>query len=314
MAPLKQFLWVEAYRPQTIDDCILPKDIKNTAKAFVAQGDLPNMILAGPPGTGKTTLAMAMCRELGVTTMFINASEESGIDVLRTKIKDFAAALSLDGKRKYVILDEADFLNPNSTQPGLRAMMEEFAVNCGFLLTCNYGEKIIPALHSRCASISLAIPQKERVALKTQTLDRLKKMLDTERIAYDEDVLVNVIKANWPDLRKMITLIQIASANGELSPSVLAQHGDIQFDGLWKAIRSRNYKDARTWIGQNADVNPAKFYRSVFDWLHETAEENTLPTLIVLTADYQYRHITAVDSQVHLSAYVLELMNHGQYK
>ena len=130
MAPLKQFLWVEAYRPQRIDDCILPKDIKNTAKAFVAQGDLPNMILAGPPGTGKTTLAMAMCRELGATTMFINGSEESGIDVLRTKIKDYAAALSLDGKRKYIIIDEADFLNPNSTQPGLRAMMEEFAINC----------------------------------------------------------------------------------------------------------------------------------------------------------------------------------------
>lgn len=310
----EQFLWVEKFRPQAIDDCILPADIKATAKSFVAQGDLPNMILAGGPGMGKTTLALAMCREIGVVPMFINGSEESGIDVLRTKIKDFAASLSFDGKRKYVILDEADYLNQNSTQPALRALMEEFAINCGFILTCNYANRIIPALHSRCTSISLNIPVDEKKALMVQTMERLQDILKSENVSFDEDILVKVVKRWWPDLRRMINEVQRSCINGVLTAAVLGQQADIQFDLLWKALKSRNYKEARTWIGQNADVDPPKFYRSVFDWLHENAEERTLPTLIILTADYQFRHLNAVDPHVHLAAYCLELMNHGEYK
>lgn len=311
---LKQFLWVEAYRPRMVDDCILPADIKNTAKSFVAQGDLPNMILAGGPGMGKTTLAVAMCRELGTVPMFINGSEEGGIDMLRTKIKDFAAALSFDGKRKYIILDEADYLNPNSTQPALRALMEEFAINCGFILTCNHSNRIIPALHSRCTGISFAIPVAEKKSLMLQTLQRLQFMLEQEQVTASEDLLIQVIKRWWPDLRRMINEIQRACVNGVLTPIVLGQHADVQFDPLWKALKNRSYKDARTWIGQYSDIDPPKFYRSVFDWLHENAEESTLPAMIILTADYQYRHLNAVDPQVHLAAFVLEIMNHGQYR
>jgi DNA polymerase III delta prime subunit len=310
----EQFLWVEKYRPRKVDDCILPADIKNTAKSFVAQGDLPNMILAGGPGMGKTTLAMAMCRELGIVPMFINGSEEGGIDMLRTKIKDFAAALSFDGKRKIIVIDEADYLNPNSTQPALRALMEEFAINCGFILTCNYSNRIIPALHSRCTGISFAIPQAEKKSLMVQTLQRLQNMLEQEGVTASEDLLIQVIKRWWPDLRRMINEIQRASIDGVLTPAVLGQHADVQFDPLFKSIASRSYKDARTWIGQHSDIDPPKFYRTVFEWLHENAEESCLAALIVLTADYQYRHLNAVDPQVHLAAYCLELMHNGQYR
>ena len=310
----EQFLWVEKYRPRTVDDCILPEHIKVTAKSFVAQGDLPNMILAGGPGMGKTTLAMAMCRELGTVPMFINGSEEGGIDMLRTKIKDFAAALSFDGKRKYIVLDEADYLNPNSTQPALRALMEEFAINCSFILTCNYSNRIIPALHSRCTGISFAIPLAEKKHLMVQTLARLQEILVKEDVKATEDLLIQVIKRWWPDLRRMINEIQRACVNGELTPAVLGQQADVQFEPLWKALKSRNYKDARMWIGQYADIDPPKFYRSVFDWLHENAEDNCMPGMIVLTADYQYKHLNAVDPHVHLAAFCLELMNLGRYR
>lgn len=311
----EQFLWVEKYRPRTIDSCILPDHIKATAKSFIAQGDLPNMILSGGPGMGKTTLAMAMCRELGIVPLFINGSEESGIEVLRTKIRDFAAGLSFDGKRKYIVLDEADYLNPNSTQAALRSLMEEFSINCGFAFTCNYGNRIIPALHSRCAGISFAIPPEEKKHLMVQTLARLQSILANESIRASEDILIQVIKRWWPDLRRMINEIQRACVNGELTLSVLGLQADVQFEPLWKSLKARKYEDARAWVGRYADIDPPKFYRAVFDWLHENAEENSLPSLIVLTADYQYKHMNVLDPHVHLAAFCLQLMHNGhQFK
>ena len=312
---LTQFIWTEKYRPSTIDDCILPSDTKNTIKSFIAQGDLPNMILSSTnPGIGKTTLALAMCKELNATTMFINGSEESGIDVLRTKIKNFAAALSLDGKRKYVIIDEADFLNPNSTQPALRGLIEEFAINCGFILTCNYNNRIIPALQSRCTNINLEASPEEQKLLKLKTLDRIQYILREENITADEKLIIGAIKRFWPDIRETINEIQLACSDGVLTPRVLGKHNDVQYDSLWNAIKTRNYKDARAWIGQNANIDAASLYRAVFDWLHENADETTLPTLIVLTADYQYKHLSAIDPHVHLAAYVLEIMHNARYK
>lgn len=311
---MTQFLWSEKYRPRTVEDCILPAHIKATAKSFVAQGDLPNMLLAGAPGIGKTTLAMAMCHELNATVLFINGSEESGIDVLRTKIKDFAAALSLDGKRKYVILDEADYLNPNSTQPALRGLMEEFAINCGFILTCNYPNRIIPALHSRCTSLLLSIPTEDKKKLMAKTASRLMYILKQEQVQAEEDLIVQVVKRWWPDLRRMVNEMQRACVDGVLTVGILGQNADVQYDALFKAIKSRNYKEARTWIGTYADIDAPKFYRTVFEWFHEHAEESSLASLIVLTADYQFRHLNAIDPHVHLAAYCLELMHNGQYK
>lgn len=311
---LTQFIWTEKYRPTTIDACVLPASIKATARSFVAQGDLPNMILTGSPGIGKTTLALAMCKELQATTMFINGSEENGIDVLRTKIKNFAAALSLDGKRKYVIIDEADFLNQNSTQPALRGLIEEFAINCGFILTCNYGNRIIPALHSRCVGVNLSIAPEEKKQLMVQALDRIQYILNSESIQYDENIVIAAIKRFWPDIRHTINELQQACVDKVLTTSVLGQHADVQYDALWKAIKSRNYKDARVWIGQYADIDPAKFYRAVFDWMHDNADQTTLPTLIILIADYQYKHLNAIDPHVHMAAFILEMMHNGQFK
>lgn len=311
---MEQFLWSEKYRPRSVDECILPDHIKTTAKSFVAQGDLPNMIFSGGPGMGKTTLAMAMCRELGNVPLFINGSEESGIDIIRTKIKNFAAALSFDGKRRYIILDEADYLNQSSTQPALRALIEEFAINCGFIMTCNYGNRIIPALHSRCTEISFAIPTAEKRALQVKALTRMQEMLTKEHIVANEDLLVLVVKRFWPDLRRTISEIQLACVNGVLTQSVLGQHTDANFGDLWKAITSHDYTSARHWIGQHGDIDAAKFYRTVFDWLNEHAETACLPQLIITTADYQYKHLNAIDSHVHLAAYCLELMHHGRYQ
>lgn len=309
----EHFLFVEKYRPKTVDECILPTHIKSTASAFVAQGDLPHMLLSGGPGMGKTTLALAMCRELGADTLFINASEENGIDTLRIKIKEFAAALSFDGKRKYIILDEADMLTA-AFQTALRGVMEEMAANCGFVLTCNFQNRIIPALISRCTVISFAIPPDEKKKLMAKFLQRLQDILKKENIQAEEALLIQVIKRYWPDLRRMLNEIQRAGASGVLEAGVLGQHADVQFAPFFDAIKTRNYKEARTWIGQNDSIDAAKFYRTVFDWLHEAADETTMVALIVLTADYQFRHLNAIDSHVHLAAFALELMHHGQYK
>ena len=310
---MKQFIWVERYRPNTIDECILPSAIKTTAKSFVAQGDLPNMILSGSPGSGKTTLAVAMCRELGVEPMFINGSEENGIDMLRTKIKDFASALSLDGKRRYIILDEADYLSA-AAQPALRGIIEEFASNAGFILTCNYANRLIPALHSRCTALQFTIPAEEKKKLMLATTDRLMYILKEEQVQAEEKLVIQLVKRYWPDLRRMLNEMQRACVDGVLTPAVLGASADVEYGALWEALKTRNYGEARQWIGQQADLDSARFYRAVFDWLHDAAKPNTLPSLIVLLADYQYRAAFVADQQVHLAALSLEIMNAAEWK
>jgi len=246
--------------------------------------------------------------------MFINGSEENGIDTIRTKIKEFASSISLDGNRRYVIIDEADFLSQNA-QPALRGMLEEFAANCGFIFTCNHANRIIPALHSRCTTLTFGVSTEEKPKLMLQFLDRIKYILDTEGIKYTESVIAKVIKRWWPDNRRTLNEIQRACVDGVLTLDALGNHSDAQFGALWTALKSKNYKDVRTWIGQNVDVDIPRFYRAVFDWVHEAAIPSVLPTLVVLIADYQYRHLSAgVDSQIHFAALSLEIMNNGQWK
>lgn len=313
MAITEQFLWVEKYRPKKIEDCILPKAIKTSAQAFVAQGDLPNLLLAGGPGMGKTTLALALCAELGIDAQIINASDERGIDTIRTKIINYGSSISFDGKRRYVILDEADFLTPEA-QGSLRTTMETLAVNCGFILTCNHATRIIPALHSRCSVVNYAIPPDERTRLMAGMLKRLQFILAAENVQAEEKLLIGVIKKRWPDMRSMINAIQASVVDGAVAPTVLGSHADVQFDALWKAIRARDYGEVRKWVTEYQHIDAPTFYRAVFDWAHDVGEPNSIPAVVVLTADYQYRNQSAIDQQIHLSAYCLELMGHLQFK
>ena len=314
MSNLEQFLLTEKYRPTKVDDCILSEGIKIAAKSFVAQGDLPHLILAGSPGTGKTTLALAMCAELKSVPMFINGSEENGIDMIRTKIKEFASSISLDGNRRYVIIDEADFLSQNA-QPALRGLLEEFASNAGFLFTCNYANRIIPALHSRCTTLTFNIPAVEKKKLMVKTLDRISYILKSENVKFDEALLVTIIKRWWPDTRRTINEVQRACVDGVLTLGALGNQTETQFAPLWVALKAKNYKDARAWIGENVDIDIPNFYRAVFDWIHEAANPATIPALVVLIADYQYRHLSAaVDNQIHFAALSLEIMNNGQWR
>ncbi len=308
------FSWTEKYRPSTVADCVLPRDLKTTMQSFVAQGDLPNMILAGGPGMGKTTTAMAMCRELEITPLFINGSSDGNIDTLRTTITDYVSSIGFDGKRRMVIIDEADYLNINSTQPAMRALMEEYARNAGFILTCNYPQRILAALHSRSSSFVFAIPSDEKKELMAQTFKRLMYIFKAENVTADKDLVTQVVKRFWPDMRKMINECQKAVVDGVLTPGVLGQQANVQYDELYIALKKRDYRSVRNWIGQNVDLDPPRFYRTIFEWAHEHVTDQTLPNVIVLTADYQYRHSMALDSQVHLAAYCLEIMTAAQYK
>jgi DNA polymerase III delta prime subunit len=225
---MENFLWVEEYRPKDVGSCVLPKNLKDTFTEFVESDNIPNLILSGGPGVGKTTIAKAMLDQIGATYMMINGSEESGIDVLRTKIKNFASTVSLEGGRKYLILDEADYLNPQSTQPALRGFMEEFHKNCGFILTCNYKNRLIEPLHSRCSVVEFSIPKSEKQNLSSEFMKRLISILDTEEIKYDKRVVAEVIKTHFPDWRRTLNELQRYSVSGTIDAGILVNLSDVR--------------------------------------------------------------------------------------
>lgn len=298
---------VEKYRPQKISDCVLPKAIKTTFEGIVKSGEIPNMILSGGAGCGKTSVARAMCLELGVDYMFINASEDGGIDTLRTKIRNYASTVSLGGNKKVIILDEADYLNANSTQPALRGAIEEFAANCRFVMTCNHKARIIEPLHSRCTVIDFKIPVKEKPQLAREFLDRAKHIMDSESIEYDEKVIAELIVRYFPDFRRIINTIQRHAISGPINSSILSVGKDIDIDNLLRAMKAKSFPDIRKWVMENSDVESATIFRRIYDGLQEKVNSASIPQAILILGEYQYKAAFVADQEINLVACCLML-------
>ncbi len=308
------FLWVEQYRPKTVDDCILPNGLKSTFKEFVANGNVPNVILSGGPGVGKTTIAKAVLEELGSTYMMINGSEESGIDVLRTKIKNFASTVSLEGGRKYLILDEADYLNPQSTQPALRGFMEEFHNNCGFILTCNYKNRLIEPLHSRCSVVDFNIPKSEKPNLASEFMKRMVGILQNENVEYDKKVLVEVIQRHFPDWRRILNELQRYSVSGRIDAGILTDIAEINIKELMNYMKKKEFTNVRKWVVNNLDMDAVRLYRSIYDSLYTFLDPTSIPHVVVILAEYQHKGAFVADQEINTLACLTEIMARAKFK
>ena len=309
-----EILWVEKYRPQKIEDCILPSELKQTFQQFVDNGECPNLLLSGSAGCGKTTVAKAMLEQLGCTYMMINGSEESGIDVLRNKIKNFASTVSMDGKRKYVILDEADYLNPQSTQPALRGFMEEFSKNCGFILTCNFRNRIIEPLHSRCSTVEFLIPTEERPKLAGQFMKRVQTILKDEEINSNDKVVAKLIEKFFPDWRKVLNELQRYGASGEIDAGILVNISENSVKELISFLKNKEFTNVRRWIVNNLDNDPARIYRRLYDSLYDNLDNSTIPHAVIILADYSYKSAFVADQEINLLACMTEIMSQVKFK
>ena len=307
-----QFVWVEKYRPRKLDDCILPDDQLKTFREFVATGEIPNMLLCGSAGVGKTTIARAICEELECDYIIINGSEESGIDVLRTKIREFASSVSFGGKTKVVILDEADYLNPNSTQPALRAFLEEFANNCRFIFTCNFKNRIIAPLHSRTAVIEFKLTKADRPKMAGRFMKRLSDILATENVAFDEKVVAEVLKKHFPDYRRVLNELQRYSVSGTIDEGILVNVQEVNMKELVSSLKSKDFKKMRNWVVDNIDNDPNLIFRKIYDTI---LDEVKYPSqLVLLLADYQYKAAFAANPEINLVACLAEIMAGMEWK
>ena len=311
---METFLWVEQYRPSDVSSCILPKNLKDTFSKFVVQGDVPNLILSGGSGVGKTTVAKAMLDELDCTHMMINGSEESGIDVLRTKIKNFASTVSLHGGRKYIILDEADYLNPQSTQPALRGFMEEFHKNCGFVLTCNYKNRLIEPLHSRCSVIEFTIPNSEKPKLASEFMKRVVSILDEQKVKYDERVVAEVINKYFPDWRRILNELQRYAPSGTIDAGILVNIAEVNIKELMVSMKNKEFTNVRKWVVDNLDNDPVKLYRRIYDNLYNYVDGSSIPHVVVILADYQYKSAFSADQEINMLACLTEIMAKVNFK
>ena len=309
---MKEFLFVEKYRPQTIEDCILPEGLKETFQKIVDKGELPNMMFTGSAGVGKTTVARASCNELDLDYMLINGSEDGNIDTLRGKIKQFASTISLQGGQKVVILDEADYLNPQSTQPALRGFIEEFSSNCRFILTCNFKNRIIDPLHSRCSIYEFNLGNKAEMAQKFMA--RLQFILDSEHIIYDNAVIAELIMKYIPDWRRVINECQRYGMSGHIDTGILVTLSETSIAGLMDDLKTKNFKKMRKWVTDNIDVESAKLFRLIYDNMSDYVEPSSIPQLVLILADYSYKDSFVADHELNVVACMTEIMSSIKFK
>jgi DNA polymerase III delta prime subunit len=311
----EEFLYVEKYRPQNIEDTILPQQYKDQFTEFVKQGEIPNLLLSGSAGCGKTTIAKALCNELGADFIVINGSDEGRlIDTLRTKIKNFASTMSLQGGPKVVILDEADYISADSVQPALRGFIEEFSANCRFIFTCNYKNRIIPALHSRTTVIDFKITPAEKPKLAQQFMKRVKTILDTEGVTYDDKVIAELIMRFFPDFRRILNELQRYGVSGTIDSGLLSSLTEEKFTPLIDMLQEKNWGAMRKWVGQNSDQDFTSLYRKVFNALEVRLEPQSIPAAVLVIADYQYKSAFAMDSEINFTACLTEIMSECKFK
>ena len=310
----EEFLWVEKYRPRKIADCILPENLKETFQNFIDKGSIPNLLLCGTASVGRTTVARAMLEEINADYIVINGSMNGNIDTLRNDIRNFAATISFTGGRKYVILDEADYLNANSTQPALRNFMEEFSSNCGFILTCNFVNRIIEPLHSRCSVIEFKIGPKEKAELAKQFLTRTCGILDQESVTYDKKVLAEVIMKHFPDWRRVLNELQRYGITGSIDSGILASVDNVEIKELVKYLKGKEFESMRKWVALNSSMDVNVLFRKLYDAATSIMKPESIPPLVLALADYQYKAAFVVDQEINLAACMTQIMIDCEFK
>ena len=308
-----EFLWVEKYRPKKINDTILPQSLKDTFNAIVNKGELPNMLFTGTAGLGKTTVARALCNSLELDHIVINGSEEGNIETLRGKIKQFASTVSLQGGYKVVILDEADYLNPQSTQSALRGFIEEFSNNCRFILTCNFKNRIIEPLHSRCGVYEFNTTKKDLAQLAAQFMKRMKFILEEEGVSYEEMAIADLIMKFAPDWRRVINECQRYSLSGFIDSGVTKNLTNDNYDGLMKLLKEKDFKKMRSWVANNIDTDASAIFRAIYDRATTKIKAESLPQLILILADYQYKNSFVADHELNVVACMTEIMANVEF-
>ncbi len=306
---MEEFLWVQKYRPRTVDEAILPKELKDTFQKFVDDRNVPNLLLSGRAGVGKTTVARAMLDELGADYIVINGSMNGNIDTLRVDIQNFASTVSFSGGRKYVILDEADYLNANSTQPALRNFMEEFSKNCGFILTCNFANRIIEPLQSRCSVVNFSINTSDRPKLAAQFFKRVLTILDAEHVEYEQKAVAELINTYFPDWRRVLNELQRYAATGRIDSGILRNKGSESIETLIGLLKDKRFSDVRKWVGENSDIDSSTLYRALYDILPtKIVSTSSIANAIIILAEYEYKEAFVANPEINRAAAMATLM------
>jgi DNA polymerase III delta prime subunit len=302
----EQLLWTEKYRPKTIENCILPERLKKPFQEYVNNKTIPNLLLTGGAGVGKTTVAKAMCEEIGCDYMVINGSDDNGVDIVRYKIKNYASSMSLAGGRKVIIIDEADYLTPNA-QAAFRNAIEEFASNCSFIFTCNYKNKLIEPLHSRCAVVEFALKNNEKASMAGQFFKRIQQVLQSENVEFDDKVIAELVKKHFPDFRRVINELQRYSQFGKIDTGILAQIAEVGLKDIIKFLKDKDFGNIRKWVASN-DIDATSLYRKLYDSLYEVMKPQSIPQAVIILADYQYKAAFVADAEINTVACLTELM------